>query len=112
MKTSKINVLVSALFLFSFLLAACGSAPAVSQPVEEPMEEAESEPVTEPTLEPTAEPTPVPEIEPEIVDLGNGVRLLLRGLPEGITLDASLIPEFKDNVPTTKNFDYVHTDTV
>lgn len=116
MKTSKTHVLVTALFLFSILLSACGSAPAESQPVDEPVEEAVSEPVAEPTLEPTTEPTPestpVPEIEPEIMDLGNGARLLLRGLPEGITLDASLDPAFKDNVPATKNFDYVHTDTV
>jgi len=46
------------------------------------------------------------------MDLGNGVRLLLRGLPEDITLDASLDTEFKNNAPPTKNFDYVHTDTV
>jgi hypothetical protein len=84
------------------------SVESVSQPVVEPT----LEPTLEPTSEPTAEPSPTPEIEPEILDLGNGARLLLRGLPEEIMLDASLDAEFKNDIPPTKNFDYVHTDTV
>ena len=116
MKTAKLLVSILVMVLLIFLLSACGGAPSESQPVDEPVEKAASEPVVEPTLEPTpeptAEPTQTPEIEPEIMDLGNGARLLLRGLPEDITLEASLDSEFKNNIPLTKNFDYVHTDTV
>ena len=92
MKTSKVNIVLIVSFLFVFLLSACGGGQAVEQPVDEPAAE--------------------PEIEPEIVDLGNGVQLLLRGLPEDIIMDANLDPNFKDNLPPSKNFDYVHTDTV
>lgn len=93
MRSSKIYAVVIVTFLLILLLSACGGGQ-----------------VNEPTSVP--EPSPTPEIEPEIMDLGNGVRLLQRGLPKDITLDASLDPLFKDNIPPTKNFDYVHTDTV
>ena len=120
MKTTKLLVSVIVMFLFIFLLSACGGGQTDSQPadvsfaesVSQPMVEPTLEPTLEPTAEPTAEPSPTPEIKPKIVDLGNGARLLLRGLPEDITLDASLDSEFKNNIPPTKNFDYVHTDTV
>lgn len=120
MRTSKMLVSVISLFLLIFLLSACGGGQTESQPVEDssvepvsqPVEEPTLEPALEPTNEPTVEPSSTPEIEPEIMDLGNGVRLLLRGLPEEIDLDARLDPTFKDSVPSTKNFDHVYTDTV
>jgi hypothetical protein len=119
-KTSKMLVSIVVVSLFIFLLSACGGGQTESHPADdssvEPVSQPVVEPTLEPTLEPTAEPTPeptsTPEIEPEIVDLGNGARLLLRGLPEDVTLDASLDAEFKDDIPPSKNFDWVHTDTV
>jgi len=119
-KTAKLLISILVMFLFIILLSACGGGQMESQPADassmEPVSqsvvESTLEPTLEPTSEPTVEPTSTPEIEPEIMNLGNGVRLLLRGLPEDITLDASLDAEFKNNTPHTKNFDHVHTDTV
>jgi len=110
--SSKVYASIVIMFLFIFFLSACGGGQTKSQPADDSSVEPVSQPMVEPTLEPTTEPTPTPEIEPEIMDLGNGVRLLLRGLSDEITLDAKLEPDFKDNIPPTKNFDYVHTDTV
>jgi hypothetical protein len=120
MKTFKFFSPIVVSFVLVLLLSACGGGQTESQPADDPFVEPVSQPVVEPTLEPTLEPTPepspeptsTPEIEPEIVDLGNGARLLLRGLPEDISLDAKLDSEFKDSIPPSKNFDWVHTDTV
>jgi len=120
MKNSKLYASIVFALLFIFLLSACGGRQTESQPVGDSSVEPVLKPVVEPTLEPTLEPTiePIPEptstpkIEPEIVDLGNGARLLLRGLPEEFTLDAKIDPDFKDDIPPSKNFDWVHTDTV
>ena len=120
MKTSKLLVSIVVIFLFIFLLSACGGEQTESQsmdesvvePVAQSIVEATLEPTLKPTSEPTPEPTATPEIEPEIVDLGNGARLLLRGLPEEIMLNTKLDSEFKDSIPPSKNFDWVHTDTV
>ena len=112
MNISKAFKLVITIFVLSLLLSACGSGPTKSESVDEPTPETVVETTVEQIAEPTSEPTPVPEIEPEIVDLGNGIRLLLRGFPEDITLEANIDPEFKNNIPPSKNFDHLHTDAV
>jgi hypothetical protein len=113
MKTLRLFVLVLASFLTIVMLSACGSAPAESQPVDELVEEV-SVPVVEPTMEPTPEPpskrSPTPEIEPEIIDLGNDARLLLRGLPNDVILNANIDLEIKNDIPDSRNFDNVYSE--
>jgi len=116
MKTSKVYTLAMAMFVVIFILSACSGGQADSQPIDEPVAEPVIEPtveqVPEPTAEPTAEPTPVPEIEPEIIDLGYDARLLVRGLPDDIVLDANIDIEMKENMPDSYVYDYVQTEVV
>ena len=96
MRTSKINIILSAAFVLAFVVSACGSG----QPTDEPAVEAVSAS--------TVEPTP----GPEVIELGEDIKLLLNDLPEGVTIDAKVDPNFKTNVPPSMNFDSVYTDTV
>ena len=103
MKTSKGKILIVAIFLFSLLLTACGGQAMTDAPP--------SEPTIEQTLEPTLEPTSTPEIELETIDLGYDTQLLLRGIPEDISVDAIIDLELKDNLPpSNKKYDYVKSE--
>lgn len=103
MKTSKGKILIVAIFLFSLLLTACGGQAMTDAPP--------TTPTIEQTLEPTLEPTSTPEKGLETVDLGYDTQLLLRGLPEDISVDAGIDLELKDNLPPSNmKYDYVKSE--
>ena len=112
MKTSKGKILIVVMLSFVLLLSACGGGQAMAEEsLTEPTVEPTPEPTLEPTPEPTLKPTSTPEIELETVDLGYDTQLLLRGLPEDISVDASIDLELKDNLPpSNKKYDYVKSE--
>ena len=62
--------------------------------------------------EPTEEPTSIPEIEPEKIDLGHDAWLLIRELPDNIAYDVDIDSALKDDIPDSRNFDYVQSEIV
>jgi hypothetical protein len=104
MNTSKGKISIVVMLSFVLLLSACGGGQAMA-------DETLPEPAVEPTSEPTLEPTSTPEIEPEVVDLGYDTQLLLRGLPEYISVDAAIGLELKGNLPpSNRKYDYVKSE--
>ena len=95
MRISKANAFLTITFLLALVLSACGSQTA-AQPTEEPVTEA----------------TAVPTAGPEVIEPADGVKITLHDVPEGVTLDAKMGPDFKNNTPPSKNFDRVYTDPV
>jgi len=108
MKTSKVFATAVTMFLFILLLSACNSEQVESPPIDEPV----VEPTVVQNTEPTAEPSPVPEIEAEIIDLGYDAKLLVRGLPDDVILDANVDLEMKENMPALRNADHIQTEVV
>lgn len=118
MNISKVYASIGTMLLFTFLLSACAGKPVESQSINEPniapVVAQVSDPVAEPTStaepDPTAVPTPTVEIEPEIIDLGHDAWLLVRELPDDVTFDANINLAFKDDIPDSRNFDYVSSE--
>ncbi len=124
MKYSKMIASIGTMLLFTFLLMACGGEKDVDQTTNEPGAETQTGQVPDPTAEPTppmeptptaepiptVEPTPTAEIEPEKIDLGYDAWLLVRGLADDVTLDVNIDPAYKDDLPDTMNYDYVHSE--
>ncbi|RME98409.1 MAG: hypothetical protein D6768_17395 [Chloroflexi bacterium] len=105
-------VLMGAVLLATFSLVSCGGQQVAGQPIQE----ADSQPLPVQPVEPTAVPAPTttplptPEPEPEKIGLGHDAWLLVRGLPEGVTLDSAIDLEFKREIPDSRNFDYVQSE--
>ena len=100
MRTSKVNTILTATLMLVFVLSACGGGQTAAQPTEET------------AMEATSVPTVAPTAGPAVVEPGDGVKIILHDLLEGVMLDAKMDPDFKSNVPPSKNFDRVYTDTV
>lgn len=95
-----------ALLVILICSAGCGTAQADNTP-----DTAETAaPAT--TEEPTTEPTATPEIDPEVLILGEGITLLLRGVPENASLDVRLDPEIRDRIPDSRYYDTLFSDLV
>ena len=90
MKTSKVYTSNALMFLFIFLLSACGGG--------------------QPEIQSADEPIDYTAIEPEIIDLGYGAKLLIRGLPDDVALDVNIDLEIKNNIPDSRYVDNVHSE--
>jgi hypothetical protein len=108
-------LLLGVLALMSLTLAACGSgtnseinlAPAESAT---PVPEATEVPTSTPDPTPTPAPAATPGSEPQYIDLGNGVELIERGMPQDVTVEGRLDPDIGDRFPNSKNWDSLHSD--
>lgn len=105
-------VLAGVAMLVILLLGNCAGPQLTDQSLQEPDSESLAAQALEPTAvpAPTAEPSLTPEMEPEKMDLGHDAWLLVRGLPEDVTLDTAVDPTFKDQIPNSRNFDYVGSE--
>ena len=86
MKINKLSFLMGALILTTLTITACTSGEGEAQPVD------------------------YSTIEPEVIDLGYNAKLLIRGLPDDVLLDANIDLEVKGDIPDSKNFDNVFSE--
>lgn len=104
MKFSKISVLVLVLALI-WVVSGCAG-----EQVEPAPEEAGSQEAT--PAEPESEPSAMPVQEEEAIELSDGIRLSLTGVPADVSVEARVDPDVKAAIPDSMRYDYVHSDVV